>query len=103
MKTLFLVWVLLGSVCSAEVVGPVVTSASAVGGVGFIAGKLDGKTDRPLGISLQNGNVISSTITDPEGHWAIVIRHLSNQFSVQSWELSRGLERSVEVHGELSR
>ena len=103
MKTLFLFWALLGSVGFAEVAGPVVTSASAIGGVGFISGKLDGKTDRPLGISVQNGNVISSTVTDPEGRWAIVIRHLATQFTVTSWQLSQGLERSVEVRGELSR
>lgn len=103
MKKLFLFCLLLGLACFADTPEPVVTTANAVGGVAFIAGKLNGKADRPLGISVQNGNVISSTLTDPDGHWAIVIRHLATQFSVQSWELSHSLQRSVEVQGKLTR
>lgn len=53
-----------------------------------IAGRLKSKPQGPVGISVRNGNVMYSTVTDLEGRWGIVVRHLSVDVFVTSWSLT---------------
>ncbi len=81
----------------AQIPDPVVTTVSASGHFGIVAGRLNGKVESPVGISVQNGNITSSTITDAYGRWGIVIGVLSNVVSVHSFDLAKPLDRSVDV------
>lgn len=101
MKSLWILSLFLVSVSFAQIPEPIVTSASTLGGLAFIAGRLSEKTEKPFGVSVRNGNVLSSTLTDPDGRWAIVIRQLAMKYSVQSWELQSPRERSSWVTGEI--
>lgn len=74
---------------------PIVTSKDSYNGYATVSGRLASKPDHPVGISVQNGNTMSSTITDPDGRWSIVFRHLSTQFSVASWELGSPSDRAT--------
>jgi hypothetical protein len=103
MKNFILASLLLGSLSFGQLPEPIVTSASTLGGLAFIAGKLSEKADKPMGISVLNGNVLSSTLTDPDGYWAIVIRLLSTKYSVQSWELQTPSERSAKILGIIGK
>lgn len=97
MKSLFFffvaTWATLGF---AEVPDPVISTLSSYNGHATIAGRLATQISAPVGISVRNGNITYSTITDTEGRWAIVIRHLGVNVSVQSWDLKVPSTRSIE-------
>lgn len=82
---------------SAPIPAPVVTTANGNGTFGIVAGRLASKPESPVGVSVQNGNLISSTVTDAEGRWGVVIRVLSSALVVNSFDLNRPSERSAEV------
>ncbi len=75
----------------------IITHTTTAGGYATIAGKLVVKPEAPVGISVRNGNLIYSTLTDPEGRWGIVIRHASVSVTAFSWSLSRTDDRGAEV------
>lgn len=81
----------------AHVPEPIITVGDAQGSFAVVAGKLANRPERPVGISVLNGNIISSTITDAEGRWSLVIRHLSTQLSVTSWDLLNPESKSSPV------
>jgi len=89
------------AVLIADVPEPVLTVGEVYGRLAVVAGKLSTPPERAVGISVLNGNLISSTVTDPEGRWSIVIRHLANEVSVSSWDFLNPAERSVSVKGIL--
>lgn len=80
---------------------PVVTGSDSYNGYATVSGKLNAKPAQPVGISVLNGNTLSSTVTDPSGRWSIVFRHQSVQYSVTSWDLSSKTDRSNSVTGHL--
>lgn len=85
----------------AQVPEPVITTMTSSSGHATIAGRLNSKPEAPVGISVRNGNLIYSTITDLEGRWGIVIRHQSVNVSVESWNFNNPLERSEELKREI--
>lgn len=74
----------------------VITESSSYGGYGTIAGKLTSKPSSSVGVSVENGNIRYSTVTDEEGKWAIVIRHRSSKVQAYSWDLNIPADRSTE-------
>ncbi|NBX69213.1 MAG: hypothetical protein EBR01_09670 [Proteobacteria bacterium] len=97
MKLLFIVSLIGLNVLCAETPEPVVTATSANGIHGVVAGRLASKPERPVGVSVQNGNLIYSTITDAEGRWGVVVRVLSSAVKVNSFDLTEPGGRSAEV------
>lgn len=97
MKLLFLISLMGVTVYASQIPEPVVTTANANGTFGIVAGRLAMKPERPVGVSVQNGNLITSTVTDAEGRWGIVIRVLSSGLKVNSYDLNQPNERSAEV------
>jgi hypothetical protein len=83
-----------GSLCFGNVPEPIITTAHSSGSFAVVAGTLSSKTDRPVGISVQNGNLMYSTLTDAAGRWGIVIRNLSTTLGVTSWDLQNPSEKS---------
>jgi len=81
----------------AEVPEPVITVGEVQGRFAVVAGKLAQSPGKAVGVSVLNGNIISSTLTDGEGRWSVVIRHLSNQVSASSWDLNRPEDKSKAV------
>lgn len=86
---------------SAQVPDVVITTLASANGHATVAGRLTSKPSGPVGISVRNGNIMYSTLTDAEGRWGIVIRHLAVNVSVQSWSLTSPDERSTEVVAKL--
>lgn len=85
----------------AVVPDPIITGTDSYNGYATVSGRLNAKPDRPVGISVRNGNTISSTVTDTEGRWSIVFRHRSVQYSVTAWDISSPSDRA-ETSGELA-
>jgi hypothetical protein len=86
-----------GPLCFGVVPEPIITTAHSSGSFAVVAGILSGKTNQPVGISITNGNLMYSTLTDAEGRWGIVIRHLSTSLGVTSWDLQNPSEKSREI------
>ncbi|NBX76916.1 MAG: hypothetical protein EBQ92_10215 [Proteobacteria bacterium] len=84
----------VGAICFGSTPEPVITTAHSSGSFAVVAGVLSGKTDRAVGISVQNGNLMYSTLTDSQGRWGITIRHLSTSLAVTSWDLQNPSEKS---------
>ncbi len=97
MKFFFIfVGTLVLSTNSHGVPDPVITGTDSYQGYGTIAGKLKTPPEgNAVGISVRNGGVTYSTVTDKQGYWAIVIRHLSTTVEVQSWDQSNANGRTV--------
>jgi|GEM_PF-2261961 len=96
-KMIALAVLFTGSLGFAQVPEPIITYKSTYNGHATIAGRLASKPSAPMGISVQNGSLIYSTITDAEGRWGIVIRHTSTSLTVQSWDLQNPSDRSEEI------
>lgn len=101
MKNQIFIAILFTGIGFAEVPKPVLTVGEVHGRLAVVAGKLTASPKRPVGISVLNGNLLSSTVTDPEGRWSIVIRHLASEVSVSSWDFFNPAKRSVSVKGIL--
>jgi hypothetical protein len=93
----FLALIFLGPLCFGSAPEPIITTARSSGSFAVVAGILSAKTNQPAGISIQNGNLMYSTLTDVEGRWGIVIRHLSTSLKVTSWDLQNPSEKSREI------
>lgn len=85
----------------ADVPEPVVTHASSYQGHATIAGRLSSNPDAVTGITVENGGLKYSTITDAEGNWSVVIRHRSVSYSVKSFDLKGSGDASHEVKLQL--
>ena len=96
MKNLLAI-IFFGPLCFGNVPEPIITTAHSSGSFAVVAGNLSGKTNQPVGISITNGNLRYSTLTDAEGRWGIVIRHLSTSLAVTSWDLKNPSEKSREI------
>lgn len=81
----------------ANVPDAVITTLSSASGYATVGGKLTAKPKEPVGLSVQNGNILYSTVSDPDGRWAVVIRHISTQVTVNTWSLTNPAERSANV------
>lgn len=92
---------LLSSLANAMVPDVVITTLISTNGHATVAGRLTSKPQAPVGISVRNGNLMYSTLTDGEGRWGIVIRHQSIQVEVTSWSLANAEERGREVTANL--
>jgi len=86
----------------ASVPDVVITTLSSYNGHATVAGRLVSKPEAPVGISVRNGNLMYSTLTDGEGRWGIVIRHQAVNVTVQSWSLLNPADRAAEVGRDLS-
>jgi len=100
MKTSLLIFIFCSSVFAA-VPDPIVTGTDSYNGYATVSGRLNAKPDHPVGVSVRNGNTLSSTLTDSEGRWSIVFRHRSVQYTVTAWDLSSPSDRS-ELTAELA-
>lgn len=96
-KTIALTILFAGSLAIGQVPEPIITYKSTYNDHATIAGRLASKPSAPMGITVQNGSLIYSTITDAEGRWGIVIRHTSTSLTVQSWDLQNPSDRSEEA------
>lgn len=95
-------WMLfLVSTLWAAVPEPVITTASVSGAYAIVAGRLESKPSVPVGISVKNGNLMYSTLTDLEGRWGIVILFQNVNFTVQSWSLSEPTDKAQETVGKM--
>lgn len=98
--------ILLGALWSgwlfADIPEAVITTLSSANGHATVAGRLASKPSAPVGITVRNGNLVYSTLTDSEGRWGIVIRHLAVNVTVQAWSFSNGAERGPEVSVDLA-
>ena len=94
-------FLLLSGIALADVPDVVITTLSSANSYATVAGRLVTKPESPVGVSVRNGNLVYSTLTDSEGLWGIVIRHISNQVSVSSWNLTNGAERGKEITLEI--
>ena len=81
----------------ADVPEVVITTMLSANGHATIAGRLASKPKGPVGISVRNGNLSYSTVTDPEGRWGIVIRHQSTQVTANSWSLTDPTDQASPV------
>ena len=91
MRMYFFIMVALTSTIGtlrADVPEVVITTTLSANGHATIAGRLASMPKGPVGISVRNGNLSYSTVTDPEGRWGIVIRHQSTQVTANSWNLT---------------
>lgn len=91
----------LGVTAQGKIPDPVITVGEVMGRLAVVAGRLSVVPERPVGISVTNGNIISSTLTDEKGRWSLVIRHLSHTVSVTAWDLMAPSDRSFEVKSNL--
>jgi hypothetical protein len=85
----------------ADIPSPVITTTSPNNFYALIAGRLERKPEAPLGISVRNGNVMYSTVTDLDGRWALIIKTLDNHVEASSWSMQGGAERSRWVNKTL--
>ncbi len=92
----------VASISFAQVPDPTITTLSSYNGYATVAGRLSSQVDGPVGISVQNGNLSYSTLTDSDGRWGIVIRHQSTHVTVKSWDLRNTNDQSREVKTEVS-
>lgn len=99
-NSLFLILIFSAS-SFAAVPDPIVTGTDSYNGYATVSGRLNAKPDHPVGISIRNGNTLSSTLTDADGRWSIVFRHRSVQYTVAAWDLATPSDRS-EASGELA-
>lgn len=93
MKKLILALNFISVMALSQVPEPVITDMSSAHSHATIAGRLNSKPTTPVGVSVQNGGIMYSTITDLEGRWAIVIRHRSVNVGVASWNLADAQDR----------
>ncbi|MBI4405133.1 MAG: hypothetical protein HY537_13305 [Deltaproteobacteria bacterium] len=100
-KIIFLLAFCLCPVLFASLPDVVITVTSAYNGYATVAGRLTAKPEEPVGVTVRNGNIAYATVTDPDGRWSIVIRHISIHLTAQSFSLSRSSERGVPVKAKI--
>jgi len=93
--------IFLSTLAQAGVPDVTITTLMASGGYATLAGKLVSQPEMPVGISVQNGNISYSTVTDAEGRWGIVVRHQSTKVNVSSWNLTNPTDRSTQSEVEI--
>ena len=104
MKRLILVSGLLGGLSAfADVPQARVEFASAYKGYATIGGTLESAPAKSVGVSILNGGLKYSTITDSEGKWSIVIKHRGVDYSVETFALMNTRERSLRGSGRLAK
>jgi len=104
MKMIFCFLVLgLGLTAQGKIPEPVITVGEVMGRLAVVAGRLSVVPERPVGISVTNGNIVSSTLSDEQGRWSVVIRHLSHTVSVSSWNLNNPSEKGGITRFRLDR
>jgi len=102
MKSLLIVTLLLQAFPSfGSVPEPVLDHKNSYNGYGTFAGHLSAKPAEPLGITVDNGGVKFSTITDKEGNWAISFRQRVIYSDITAWSLSNLNESSSTLRAEL--
>lgn len=87
--------ILFSSMAEASTPAPVVTISTNYNGYATVGGKLAEVPTGPVGISVTNGNVKSSTITDPQGKWSMVFEIRASSYTVESWSLFNAADHSV--------
>lgn len=74
---------------------PVIDYKNSLGGIATVAGHVIPKAGSTFLITITNGGLSYSTVTDTKGNWGIVFRHLSTQFDVSLTDLSTGRIRAT--------
>ena len=84
----------------AAVPEPVLDYKNSYNGYGTFAGRLSAKPAEALGITVDNGGIKFSTITDKQGNWAITFRQRVIYSDITAWSLSGSNETSSVVRAE---
>ena len=94
MKTLVLTMAMLSLPAMGQSPKPTIEHASAYGGYATINGGLETPATDPVGVTVKIGGLRYSTVSGPDGKWGLVIRHVSTNYSVESFSLTDNKERS---------
>ena len=97
--SLFSTVLFISSLAAAEVPEPKVDYASVYQGYATITGVLVSQPNDPVGITIKNGGLTYSTVTDAQGKWGLVIRLLSSNYSVASFDLRKPGDHSLQLDG----
>lgn len=89
-----LFFMIFGVTAFANVPDPIIMRTDTYNGYATVSGRLNAKPNHPVGITVRNGNTLSSTLTDADGTWSIVFRHRSVQFNVAAWDIFSPGDRS---------
>lgn len=65
-----------------------------------VAGRLTSLPTSPVGITIENGGIKYSTLTDAEGRWGIVFKYRSARYSVSAFELNDTSVQSLKLNAE---
>ena len=66
-----------------------------------VAGRLASKPVTPVGVTIENGGVKYSTLTDADGNWGVVFKYRSPRYYVSSFDLSESSKKSSVIPGYL--
>jgi hypothetical protein len=66
-----------------------------------MAGKLTSRPVEPVGVTVENGGLKYSTITDGDGAWGLVFKYRSSNYTVTTFELKDATSKSPELKGRL--
>ncbi len=66
-----------------------------------LAGRLTSKPTEPLGVTIENGGLKYSTITDADGNWGLVFKYRSGNYTINTFELQNPASKGSEVKGKL--
>src|SRR5262245_55196468 len=70
----------------------VITFKNSANGYGTVAGRVVSSKGKPVGITVQNGGLKFSSISDLDGSWGLVFPHRAVNFTVTAWELGNHSE-----------
>ena len=66
-----------------------------------LAGRLTIRPAEPLGVTIENGGLKYSTITDAEGNWGLVFKYRSGNYTINTFELQNPGSKGSDVKGKL--
>ncbi len=81
----------------------VVTFTDTYEGYATVAGKLSETPRQPVGVTVENGNLKYSTITDRSGNWSVVFRQRAMSYRTSAFSLQNEREIGKTTSGELDK
>jgi hypothetical protein len=89
------------AVALAEIPKPIVEFVDVYQTHATVAGRLNSKPTAPMGVTVENGGVKYSTLTDADGYWGIVFKYRSPRYLVRVFGLTDNANKSQELRGNL--